>query len=291
MEERRDTFGTDGMALLLLALCGGIFAYWTVVPRMVGDWWADPNFSHGFLVPVLSGWLIWERRQELRLFPDGESGLLGLILVGVGALLLVVGKAGGEYFSMRISMVFVIAGIFQVLFGTSGLRNFLFPLAFLAFMVPLPYILYDAIAFPLKLIASALAEHLLDATGIPVLREGNIIHLPNMQLEVADACSGIRSLMSLLALSLAGAHFLKLGLARGALLFLSAAPVSVMTNSLRIFVTGVLSNRYGARAAEGFFHEFSGWVLFLLGAFLIVAVGLLLAQVSKKGTPAPGGGP
>ena len=268
--------------LLPLTLLFAATLYWTVLPKLVHDWWDDPNFSHGFLVPFFSAWLIWERRAELRAFASKGTLLPGIFLVLIGVAMLVVGKAGGEYFTMRSSLVFVTGGLFWIVFGGEGFRLCLFPLAFLFFMVPIPYILYDAIAFPLKMIASWFGEHSLTLIGVPVFREGNIIVLPNLQLEVADACSGIRSLMSLMALATAAAYFMSLGVARGGVLFLSAIPISIVTNSFRIFVTGVLSYKFGQKAAEGFFHEFSGWVVFLAGAMLIVLTGLLLRRATRR---------
>ena len=264
--------------LLPLALLFGATLYWTVVPKLVHDWWEDPNFSHGFLVPLFSAWLIWERRAELRAFASKRTLLPGIFLLLIGVAMLVVGKAGGEYFTMRSSLVFVTGGLFWIVFGGEGFRLCLFPLAFLFFMVPIPYILYDAIAFPLKMLASWIGEHSLNAIGVPVFREGNIIFLPNLQLEVADACSGIRSLMSLMAMATATAYFMGIGFAAGAVLFLSAVPISLLTNSARILVTGILSYRIGRVAAEGFFHEFSGWLIFLAGGVLVVAFGWILRK-------------
>ena len=273
-----DTYHRVFLSVLFL---GAVSLYWTVVPKMARDWWNDPNFSHGFLVPIFSAYLIWERRNDLRPFSERASSFTGLFFLFVGALMLIVGKAGGEYFTMRSSLVLVIGGVFRIVFGKDGFQKCFFPLAFLLFMVPIPYILYDAIAFPLKMIASWLGEHSLTGIGIPVFREGNIIVLPNLQLEVADACSGIRSLMSLMALSTAIAYFFGLGIRRGAFLFLSAIPVSVCTNSLRILLTGILSFKYGQKAAEGFFHEFSGWAVFLAGAAVILLMGGLLRKMGR----------
>jgi len=280
--EDTQPFPQHGKFLLPLALLIAATLYWTVVPKLVNDWWNDPNFSHGFLVPLFSAWLIWERRAELRAFDSKRILLPGILLLLVGVAMLVVGKAGGEYFTMRSSLVFVTGGLFWIVFGGEGFRLCLFPIGFLFFMVPIPYILYDAIAFPLKMIASWFGEHSLTLVGVPVFREGNIMVLPNLQLEVADACSGIRSLMSLMALATAAAYFMSLGAARGGVLFLSAIPISIVTNSLRIFVTGVLSYKYGQQAAEGFFHEFSGWVVFLSGAVLVVVIGVMLRRIGSK---------
>lgn len=280
--EDTQPFPRQDKILLPIALLFAATLYWTVVPKLVHDWWDDPNFSHGFLVPLFSAWLIRERRAELRVFASNGTLVPGIFLVLLGVAMLVVGKAGGEYFTMRSSLVFVTGGLFWIVFGGEGFRLCLFPLAFLFFMVPIPYILYDAIAFPLKMIASWFGEHSLSLVGVPVFREGNIIVLPNLQLEVADACSGIRSLMSLMALATAAAYFMSLGAVRGGGLFLSAIPISIVTNSLRIFVTGVLSYKFGQKAAEGFFHEFSGWVVFLSGAILVVGIGLMLRGIGSK---------
>jgi exosortase len=256
--------------------------YWTVVPKLVHDWWDDPNFSHGFLVPFFSAWLIWERRAELQVFASQRTLLPGIFLVLVGVAMLVVGKVGGEYFTMRSSLVVVTGGLFWVVFGGEGFQRCLFPLAFLFFMVPIPYILYDAIAFPLKIMASYFAEHSLTLIGVPVFREGNIIHLAALQLEVADACSGIRTLASLTALSTVAAYLLGLGIFRGMILLFSCIPISVGTNSLRIFMTGVISNFYGSEYALGFFHDVSGWLIFLFGVVSMVALGLILRRIEIR---------
>ena len=269
--------------LLFFTLLFALTMYWTVLPKLVHDWWDDPNFSHGFLVPLFSVWLIWKRRGDLRAFASSATLLPGVFLVLIGVVMLVVGKAGGEYFTMRSSLVFNMGGLFWVVFGREGFRLCLFPLAFLFFMVPIPYILYDAIAFPLKIAASWFGEHSLTLIGVPVFREGNIIVLPNLQLEVADACSGIRSLYSLMALAAVAAHSMLLGPIRGTILSLSAVLISVVSNSMRIFLTGILSYKFGKRAAEGFFHEFSGLFIFLLGAILVFALGVLFRRKGSNG--------
>lgn len=266
--------------LVILAACASL--YWTVIPKLAKDLWDDPNFSHGLLVPFFSGYLIALGRKDLRLFPEGRGGI-GLGLVTLGVLLLVVGKAGSEYFLMRSSIVFVFAGLFAIFFGEAGFRRNLFPLAFLVFMIPIPYILYDAVAFPLKMVSSFFGEKFLYVAGIPVLREGNIIHLPDIQLEVIDACSGIRSLLSLFALATVAGHFLDLRWKWALLLLLIVPPISIFTNSFRLFLTGVLSFRYGKEAAEGFFHEFSGWMVFVAAAFLVLLAGILLRKWQARG--------
>lgn len=280
--DRADAERTRIFPVLAILLAGVVTLYWSVVPRMVADWWNDPNFSHGFLVPLFSAYLIYERRDRLTIFPAGGSVTPGLVIVLAGLVMLVVGRAGAEYFTARSSLVLVLGGTFFIIFGGKGFKACAFPLFFLVFMVPIPYILYDAISFPLKLLASWIGEHSLAVVGVPVLREGNIIHLPNIQLEVADACSGIRSLMSLVALSAATAYFLRLGPAKGTLLVALAVPVSIVTNSFRIFATGILSYRFGGKAAEGFFHEFSGLAVFVAGAALVFLLGAIVRPRSRR---------
>lgn len=277
---RREEIDLAAVLLSAILFLGVVSMYWTVVPGLVADWKDDPNVSHGFLVPVFSGILIYRERSHLRFLRQGKPYGIGLVALAIGAVLLIVGKAAGEYFTMRISLVIVLSGFFAVLFGSDGFRRCLFPLAFLICMVPIPYLLYDAIAFPLKMVASGIGERSLEFLNVPVLREGNMIFLPNINLEVADACSGIRSLMSLLTLAAATSYVLELGLAKGAILLLAGIPISVITNSVRIVMTGILSYRVGPKIAGGFFHEFSGWLIFVSGAVLV----LVLARYLKHST-------
>jgi exosortase len=286
-QSEKGVVGKKDVVLLVLATVGILGINWSIVPKMVVDWWDDPNFSHGLLVPLFTGYLLWERREELNLSP-GNGNIapgLGPWLVLLGLAMVVVGKAGGEFFTMRSSLVVVVMGFFRILFGKDAFRKCLFPLGFLFFMVPIPYILYDAVAFPLKMLASWIGEHSLNAIGVPVFREGNVIFLPNLQLEVADACSGIRSLMSLMAMATATAYFMGIGLVSGTVLFLSAIPISLLTNSARIVLTGILSYRIGRPAAEGFFHDFSGWLIFLAGGVLVVGFGLILRKARPRREP------
>ncbi|RJP20370.1 MAG: exosortase [Deltaproteobacteria bacterium] len=249
---------------------------------MVRQWSDDPNFSHGFLVPLFSAFLIWRRRYEIHLFPAASSCGKGLILLGIGLVFLVIGKAGGEHFTIRFSLVLVLAAICALVTGWEGLRKCFFAFAFLVFMIPIPYIIYDWIAFPLKLLASEIGEISLRAAGIPVFRDGNIINLASLQLEVADACSGIRFLYSMTALATVTAYFLGLGIIRGGILFLSAIPASVGANSSRIFMTGAISNRYGAEYAKGFFHEISGTLVFLSCMIIVVSFGVVLSSIGNR---------
>lgn len=262
----------------LLLLVAGV--YYSIVPFMVTQWYNDPNYSHGFLVPLISGYFLSQRLPELKSAAVGPDNR-GLLIFLVGLFLVVVGFAGTEYFTMRASLIVVLIGLVWYLFGKEVLRAAALPLGYLFFMVPLPYIVYDAVAFPLKLFVAKYSVLFLKAVGIIVWREGNVIMFPQTTLEVVDACSGIRSIMSLLALSVALAFFTKASAGKRWTIVLAAIPIAVFTNGLRVVVTGILAQYWGARAAEGFFHEFAGLAVFGLAMVLLVGVTVLLRRVGK----------
>lgn len=267
-----------GPLLLLLPLLAAV--YWTIVPGMVGDWNNDPNYSHGFLVPLISAYFVYQKWPTLKTLPVVPSNLGLPVMVG-SLLLLVFGFAGTEYYTMRSSLVFLLAGIVLYWFGWQVFKALALPLGFLLFMVPLPYIVYDALAFPLKLFVTQASVAALKALGVAVVREGNIIMFPQTVLEVADACSGLRSLMSLLALAVAYAFVAQKSWVKRLLLVLSAVPIAIMTNMFRVIVTGFLAQHYGAAVAEGFFHEFAGFVVFALAMVLLLLFGAVLGRVGR----------
>ncbi len=264
------------LGLLLVVFMVGVL-YAPVVPGMVSDWYHDPNYSHGFLIPLIAAYFAWERWPQLK-EAEYDINIWGLVVIAGSLLLLVFGYAGTEYFSMRVSLVFLLAGLLLYFCGFEVLRILVLPLVFLLFMVPLPYIVYDALAFPLKLLVTKYSVAALKFLGIVVWREGNIIIFPETVLEVADACSGMRSLMSLLAISTAYAFMLKSSNRRRLLLLLLALPIAVLTNMLRVIGTGILAQYYGAAAAQGFFHEFAGLVVFGLAMALLILVGTFLSR-------------
>ncbi len=268
-----------GYLALLVPLLAAVYA--TVVPGMVGQWSEDPNYSHGFLVPLIAGYFVYQKWDSLELTPV-RPNWLGLPVILCSLALLMVGIAGTEYFTMRSSMVFLLAGIVLYWFGWPVLRCLALPIGFLLFMVPLPYIVYDAMAFPLKLFITKVSVWVLKVSGVIVWREGNIIMFPQTVLEVADACSGLRSLMSLLALGVAFAFFSQTTNLKRILLVLATIPIAIITNMLRVIVTGFLAQYYGTAAAEGFFHEFAGFAVFAMAMLLLVGTGALLRKVGGK---------
>ncbi|GAM11587.1 transmembrane exosortase [Geobacter sp. OR-1] len=265
------------LATLIILLLG---LYANIIPDMVKDWYHDDNYSHGFLVPIIAGYFLYCRREELKT-ADVQPWNLGLIIVIAGILQLLVAWLGVEYFTMRSSLIVVIAGLVLYFFGRNIFSIALLPICYLIFMVPLPYLIYDAMAFPLKLFVTKVSVEFLQLVGVIVMREGNIIMFPATTLEVADACSGIRSLMSLLALSVAYAFFIDISTAKRWVLIFSAVPIAILTNAVRVIVTGILAQWWGAKAAEGFFHEFAGLAVFALAMVLLVSLGALLGRGRK----------
>src|SRR5262245_17304897 len=254
--------------------------YWETLRELGREWWEDPNYSHGFLVPLFSGWLVWQRRQQLAaLTPDGSWLGLPMLLTGVGTLVL--GNIGAENFLTRSSLILVLAGLIVFHLGWTIFRIVAFPLLFLFFMIPLPAIVFNAVAFPLQGLAARNAAWLLDLLGVPVLLDGNVIHLSQISLGVTEACSGIRSLISLLAVAVAWAALPRPGIWARMALVVSVIPITILANAGRVVATGLMGQGLGVEYAQGFFHTFSGWVVFLFAFAGLVAVHSMihLAQV------------
>jgi exosortase len=247
--------------------------YWRVLWDWALDMWGKDDYSHGILLPFALAYLIHQKRDYLQQLPLRQSWF-GLLLVAGSQFVNLVGFLGAEFFLQRISLVFFLAGLILFVYGWRHLWESAFALVLIVLAIPLPTIVFNAIAFPLQLIASSVAENFLQALNIPVLREGNILTIPNMTLSVAEACSGIRSLMSLITLGVMVAYFLPFRWWLRGVFILSTIPIAVVTNAFRVGGTGVLAHHYGPAAAEGFFHSFSGWLVF------VSAFGLLLLEVS-----------
>jgi exosortase len=254
--------------------------YRNVIVKLVRDWATDDNYSHGFLIIPIALFLAWERRDKVFALPLKPS-YLGLVGVLGSVAVLAAGTLGVELFLTRVSIIGVLAGSIVFLFGWAHLRALIFPVAFLILMVPLPAIIFNQITFPLQLLASQAGEFGLASLHIPVLREGNIIVLARTKLEVVEACSGIRSLVSLLTLGIVYAYFIdKRATVRWAI-SLSAVPVAIISNAMRITGTGVAAHYYGPEAAEGFFHSFSGWAVFVVAFIAMLGVKQLVVQTAN----------
>ncbi|RLB77941.1 MAG: exosortase [Deltaproteobacteria bacterium] len=266
------------MGLFIILLLGIAVVYAGIFQNLYLDWMDDPNYSHGLLVPFISGYFVWQQREKLENLKIKPLNS-GIFLILFALLVLFAGVAAQEYFSRRSSFVFLLAGIVLFLFGWQWLKSLALPIGFLFFMIPLPYIVYDAMAFPLKLFVAKFSVISLKLMGVVVWREGNIIMFPQTVLEVADACSGLRSLMSLLALGVALAVFSQEKISRRVLLVLLTVPIAILTNMIRVIGTGFLAQYYGAAAAEGFFHEFAGMGVFVLAMVMLFACSGVLRKV------------
>lgn len=269
----------------VLAALGYLYA--AVLRDLLRDWTYDDNYSHGFLIVPIAGYLAWERRAALRAAVPAPSAA-GLALIVAGLLMLVSGMLGAELFIARLSILAVLAGGILFVLGWAHLRILWFPVAFLLLMIPIPAILFNQVAFPLQLVASRVGAAGLGALGIPVLREGNIIALASITLEVAEACSGIRSLVSLFTLGVIVAYFMESRTWARAAIALATVPIAIASNGLRVAGTGVAAHYYGPAAAEGFMHTFSGWLVFIVAIVLLLAVQQVLAWAFPA---RPGDGP
>jgi exosortase len=300
-----------------------VFVYASVLTKLGQDWWEDENYSHGLLIPFIIGYILWGERDRLRRVPERPLLWLG----GAGVLFALVslwaGVAGAELFTQRMSLVLMLASVIVYFWGLRLLRFVAVPFALLVLAIPIPTILFNKIAFPLQLFASRCAVWAMRLFDIPVLRQGNVIELMPLnattpkRLEVVEACSGIRSLMTLVTLAVVFAYFThpksdagaadaggggrslggralrtlkSYGFWRALLLLLSAVPIAILTNALRVSGTGVLAHYYGTQVADGFFHSFSGWVVYIAAFVLLLAVGWLLDRINGFGKGGSGGG-
>src|SRR5450759_3112744 len=272
--------------LLALALVAAGFAvlYRDVVFKLVHDWGTDDNYSHGFLIVPIALYLMWERRGRLAEAVRRPSNL-GLVVVLGSVAVLGAGVLGAELFLTRISILGVLAGVVLFLYGWQYLRILAFPLGFLLLMIPIPAIIFNQIAFPLQLLASRFGELALMIAGVPVLREGNVIILSNTSLEVAAACSGIRSLISLLTLAIVYGYVIERRNWARVALALASIPVAIAANGLRVAGTGIAAHYVGPEAAQGFFHEFSGWLVFIVAFLMLFAVQRAIAWLAPDRGP------
>jgi exosortase len=267
---RRLAFGMAGGTIALAIV---IFA--PILYYMVVHWRQVPDYSHGFLVAPLAVYFAWERRAKLRRTPV-EPSWWGVLPLSLGTLALAVGRLGVELMAMRTAFVLTLIGLVLLLLGRRVFGVLAFPLLFLFLMVPLPQSLVNVISFPLQLVAADLAVDSLYLIGIPALREGNIIHLPNTQLFVAEACSGLRSLMALGTLAVVFAYFFRRNPLERIVIVLSAIPIAILVNAFRVALTGFLTAKIGERAAEGWIHQTEGFFTFGLAFALLLLEAWLL---------------
>jgi len=286
------------------------FVYFTVLAKLGSDWWHDENYSHGLLIPFVIAFIMWQERSRFANLSAQPAAWLGAIGVAISTLMLWAGTAGAELFVQRLSLVLMLASVVVYFFGVRLMRFVAVPLFLLLLAIPIPQIIFNKIAFPLQLFASRCAVAAMSFFSIPVLRQGNVIELMPLgatepkKLAVVEACSGIRSLMTLVTLAVIYAYFTtpkspdakRFAIARSVILVLSAVPIAILTNAVRVSGTGVLAHYYGTRVADGFFHSFSGWVVYIAAALLLFATGWILDRLNglfagKSGANRPIGQP
>ena len=277
-------FGSVAPAGLILVTVL-VAVYWKILYALVMQWWSDPNYSHGFLVPLFCAYLVWRQRGVLRALPRAGS-LLGIPVIAAGVIVLLVGDLGADNFLMRSSLIVVVAGLVLFHLGTAFFRALLFPLGFLFFMVPLPTILFFAITFPLQSLAAQQAAWTLETLGVPVLLDGNVIHLAQLSLGVTEACSGIRSLISLLAGAVAWAYLLLPGGWPMVVFIAATLPITIIANAARVVLTGLIGQYIGVDYASGFFHEFAGLAIYVFAFVCLLGTFSLLRLVGATRKPA-----
>jgi exosortase len=275
-DRRKLVYGTCALIFVLIGI------YFPILRNMVHHWSVVEDYQHGFIVGPLALWFAYERRWDLEDAPIRGSWL-GLVPLFIGLASLTIGRLGTELMTMRAAFVFTLIGLVLLLLGREVFKILAFPLFFLFLMVPLPQSLVNTIAFPLQLIAAKAAVWSLQELSIPALVEGNIIHLAHAELFVADACSGLRSLMALVTLGVVFAHFFKPGvLWVQILLIASTIPIAIFVNSFRVALTGFLAHQFGEEFATGAIHDFQGVFTFAVAFFLLLGEGRLLDIVLAR---------
>lgn len=303
----------------LLLAAAVAFTYWFVLVRLGLFWWEDENYSHGLLIPFVIGYILWAERRRLASIEKRPRVFWGAAGVVAALLALWAGTAGAELFVQRMSLLVLLAGVVVYFWGWRLLRAAAVPLLLFALAIPIPAIVFNKIAFPLQLFASRCAVWLMRVFDIPVLRDGNIIELyplgstTTKRLEVVEACSGIRSLMTLVTLAVVFAYFTnpsreqgdggdggdannsrsRYATLRAFAIVAAAVPIAIITNAARVSGTGVLARYYGTQVADGFFHTFSGWVVYIVAFLLLFAFGWLIDRFNprrRRGGNTKGGG-
>ena len=259
----------------LLLLC-----YAPILFRMVDQWATDENMGHGFFVPLIAGYIAW-KRKDLLLATPRQSSMWGLALVIWAGFQALAATLGAELFTARLAFVMALWGVVLFTGGKRWLKILLFPLSLLLFMIPIPQILYARLTLSLQMLASELGELLIGAMGIPVIRTGNLLELPSQTLDIADACSGIRSLLSLGFLSLVYAYFTDKRPWMRWVLLIATVPIAIAANAIRVAVTGLLSEM-NTKLAQGAYHEMEGYIVFIVALVALLITHRVVSFAAKK---------
>jgi exosortase len=263
------------LAWILLATT--VVLYAPTLAYLFHDWWHNPDYSHGFFIPPIAAFFLWRKRGVLRGLPVRPANF-GLLVVLGSQVIFLVGYLGAEPFLQRVSLLVLVAGVTLYLRGWRMLGEISFALLLLLLAIPLPAIIFNSVAMPLQLVASSLAERLLDLFRIPVFRDGNLLEIRNQTLNVTEACSGIRSLATLVTGGVIVGYFLPARWWLRPVFVLSSIPIAIGVNALRVAGTGVLAEAWGEKWAEGFLHLFSGWVVFVFASCLLLGERQLLQR-------------
>jgi exosortase len=260
------------MILRAGALAGAwAFAFYPVLEGLVTDWWTHPEYSHAFLVPVISAYLLWRRRGRI---PSSVSpSVSGLGLFAFGLAMLALGALAGEEFVQRVAVPVTLLGMVHFLAGGRAARTCLFPIGYLLLMIPIPFPIYKAVALRLRLIDATWVASWSSALGVPVFQDGYLLHLPRITLEVADSCSGTLSILALLTLGTFYISEMEMGWKRKVLVWLTMIPISVSANVIRILVVVVLVHYSGNWVLDTTFHKLTGTVNFVLGFAIVMLIG------------------
>jgi exosortase len=277
---RRSAWTTIAWFSLLVAVC-----YAPVITAMVHHWSMFAEFGHAFFVPPMAAFIAWQRKEEL-LAVEARPTWWGLPMVVLGAGALIAATMGVELFVARFALLLTITGVVWTLGGPSILRRAAFPLFVLLFMIPIPDVAYNRITFPLQLLASRFAGQALTILGVPVLREGNILELPNQRLSVVEACSGIRSLLSLTFLGVIYGYFFEKKTWIRVVLLGATVPIAIVANASRVMLTGIVS-QIKPELAEGTFHESTGWVVFMVALMILIGSHQVLRSIDRRLFPEP----
>lgn len=256
-----------------------LILFFPVIKTMVWEWALIQDMGHAFFVPLLAGYVVWQDREKIMRQPV-KPCWPALILVVWAFAQMLLGILGADFFLARTAFLLAIVGVIWTLAGTAVLRSLAFPLLLLLFMIRIPLFIYQQITFKLQILASQLATAALGLVGIPVLRDGNVLELPTQRLEVVEACSGIRSLLSLSFLSLAYAHLFDRRGWMKPVLFIATVPIAIFANACRITLTGILGG-YNKELAEGVYHEFEGWVVFMVALAVLLLVHRLICRFTR----------
>jgi len=258
-----------------------IITFLPVYPSLWDNWLNDSNNSHGMLVPLISVFLVWINREQLSRAPLSTC-YWGAVILALSLSLYLLALAGQVTVVQRVMIVSSLVGLVLFNFGTSVFNILAFPLLYLIFMIPVPVSIYSLAAFPLQLFATDISHGIIQALSIPVLQEGNMLYFARTQLEVAEACSGLRSMTAFIMISVLFAYLMKKGWWHRFILVLSAIPLAIVANIIRVTGTGILAHFYGEKVARGFLHNFSGLAVFVFGLALLCVEFIFLDRINVR---------